>query len=260
MPHSPTQRQGPGILAVALVDGLPLFRDGFSALVHRTPGMHLVGAAERPSAAIRLRERFRPSVMVIDSGLDPRNHLSSMLATGEPALGLLVLITEQHRNTPYVAAALAAGVHGMILRAAEAGQLVDAIRSVHLDRRYLDPALAPLLAAPRGRHGPLPGPVQQPLSRREYQVLQLIADGLENQAIAKILFVSVETIRTHVKSILRKLAARDRTHAVAVAFRSGVLTPDNGRSHPAAPSDSSSDRAENTGACRLTRDAGHSDR
>ncbi|MFD1049908.1 response regulator transcription factor, partial [Kibdelosporangium lantanae] len=71
---------------------------------------------------------------------------------------------------------------------------------------------------------PPANPGQQPLSRREYQVLQLIADGLENQAIAKILYVSVETVRTHVKSILRKLSARDRTHAVAVAFRSGVLT------------------------------------
>src|SRR5207237_6080950 len=86
-----------------------------------------------------------------------------------------------------------------------------------------DPGLAPVLAAPRARL--VSAPIPQPLSRREYQVLQLIADGLENQAIAKILFVSVETVRTHVKSILRKLAARDRTHAVAVAFRSGVLVP-----------------------------------
>ena len=76
----------------------------------------------------------------------------------------------------------------------------------------------------RGKLKHWPGVTQQPLSRREYQVLQLIADGLENQAIAKILFVSVETVRTHVKSILRKLGARDRTHAVAVAFRTGVLT------------------------------------
>ncbi len=57
-------------------------------------------------------------------------------------------------------------------------------------------------------------------------MLQLIADGLENQAIANVLYVSVETVRTHVKSILRKLSSRDRTHAVAVAFRSGVLTVD----------------------------------
>jgi DNA-binding NarL/FixJ family response regulator len=98
---------------------------------------------------------------------------------------------------------------------------------VHAERRYLDAALAPVLTAPTDK--PARGQARQPLSRREYQVLQLIADGLENQAIATILFVSVETIRTHVKSILRKLASRDRTHAVAIAFRAGVLTSGDGR-------------------------------
>jgi DNA-binding NarL/FixJ family response regulator len=74
-----------------------------------------------------------------------------------------------------------------------------------------------------------------PLSRREYQVLQLVAEGLENSAIAKLLFLSVETVRTHVKSILRKLSARDRTHAVTIAFRSGILIPRADDGHNPAP-------------------------
>jgi DNA-binding NarL/FixJ family response regulator len=244
MPHTTIQRPGTGALTVALVDGLPLYRDGVSALVHRTPGMRWVGAAERANAALRLCERYRPDVVLIDSGLDPRNHLSSMLGAGDQGLGVLVLVAEQHRTTRYVAGALAAGAHGVVLRATEPAQLVDAIRAVHTDRRYVDPGLAPVLAAPRARL--VSAPIQQPLSRREYQVLQLIADGLENQAIAKILFVSVETVRTHVKSILRKLAARDRTHAVAVAFRSGVLTADDGR--PISPVDAMPDDEETAGA------------
>jgi DNA-binding NarL/FixJ family response regulator len=219
MPGS-TQRTA---LAVALVDGVPLFRDGLSALVQRTPGMRWVGAAERPTAALQLHDRLRPDVMVIDSGLDPRAQLCHMLAA-DSQLGLLSLVQEAHRNSQYVAAALAAGVHGLVLRTADPTQVTDAIRAVYEERRYLDSRLAPVLAAPRGKLKHWPGPTQQPLSRREYQVLQLIADGLENQSIAKILFVSVETVRTHVKSILRKLGARDRTHAVAVAFRTGVLT------------------------------------
>ena len=87
----------------------------------------------------------------------------------------------------------------------------------------MDAALTTTLTAPGGQPRRAHG-LRQPLSQRELEVLRLIADGLENQAIADVLFVSVETIRTHVKSILRKLASRDRTHAVAVAFRSGVLT------------------------------------
>jgi DNA-binding NarL/FixJ family response regulator len=225
MPRSTTQRAArpPGV-AVALVDGVPLLRDGFSALVSRTPGMRWVGAAERPSTALQLHERFQPDVMVIDSGLDPRGQLCHLLASTDENLGLLVLVQEAHRNTQYLAGALAAGVHGLVPRAAEPNQIADAIRAVHDERRYLDANLAPVLDAPRGKLKRWPGPTQQPLSRREFQVLQLIADGLENLAIAKILFVSVETVRTHVKSILRKLGARDRTHAVAVAFRTGVLS------------------------------------
>jgi DNA-binding NarL/FixJ family response regulator len=219
MPGS-TQRTA---LAVALVDGVPLFREGLSALVYRTPGMRWVGAAERTTAALQLHERHRPDVMVIDSGLDPRAQLCHLLAADEK-LGLLVLVQESHRNTQYMASALAAGVHGLVLRTAEPNQVTEAIMAVHEERRYLDAKLAPVLAAPRGRLKHWPAPTRQPLSKREYQVLQLIADGLENQSIAKILFVSVETVRTHVKSILRKLGARDRTHAVAVAFRTGVLT------------------------------------
>jgi DNA-binding NarL/FixJ family response regulator len=227
--QGPLRSERTGVLTVALVDGVPMFRDGLSALIHRTPGMRWVGAAERANTALQLCERFRPDVMLVDSGVDPRNHIGHMLAGADPRLAVLVLVAEPQRTTQYVASALAAGAHGVILRSAEPGQLISAIRTVHVERRYLDAALTPTLSAPRARLTHLPGPVQQPLSRREYQVLQLIADGLENQAIAKILFVSVETIRTHVKSILRKLAARDRTHAVAVAFRLGVLAPEETR-------------------------------
>ncbi|GAB3912962.1 response regulator transcription factor [Kibdelosporangium lantanae] len=220
-----TGRSTEGGLGIALVDSVPLVREGLSALVMRTRGLRWVGAAGSPHAALQLCERFRPHAVIIDSGLDPRWHLSRMLIGNDPDLGVLLMIREAQRNTPYIAGAIAAGVHGVISRRSEPPQLVQAIQRVHAERRYIDPSLASALGSPKGKPAvPPANPGQQPLSRREYQVLQLIADGLENQAIAKILYVSVETVRTHVKSILRKLSARDRTHAVAVAFRSGVLT------------------------------------
>jgi len=210
-----------GAVGVALIDSTPLVREGLSALVHRTPGLRWVGAAENPSVGVRLCERLRPNVVLIDSALDPRGQLSQLLG-GLPELAVLLMIDDARRTTQYIASALTNGVRGVILRSAQPPQLVKAIQSAYTDGRYLDSALAPTLAAPvaRPRH---PNGTRQPLSQREHQVLQLIADGLENQAIANVLFVSVETVRTHVKSILRKLSSRDRTHAVAVAFRSGVL-------------------------------------
>lgn len=224
MPPS-TYQQATGAVGVALIDGIPLVREGLSALVHRTPGLRWVGAAENPSAGVRLCERLRPNVVVVDAGLDPRGQLSQVL-TANPDLGVILLIDDARRTTQYVASAVTGGVRGVILRSAQPPQLVKAIQTVHTDGRYLDAALAATLAAPVTRPRRPNGP-RQPLSQREHQVLQLISDGLENQAIANVLYVSVETVRTHVKSILRKLASRDRTHAVAVAFRSGVLNVDD---------------------------------
>jgi DNA-binding NarL/FixJ family response regulator len=219
-------RRAPGVIGVALIDGTPLVREGLAALVRRTPGLHWIGAAENASIGQRLCERLRPDVILVDAALDPRGNLGQLLAANNPDLSVLLLIDDPHRTTQYLASALNGGARGAILRSAQPAQLVSAIKSVHADGRYLDAALAPALAAPPAR---LLVPHQnghQPLSQREHQVLQLIADGLENLAIAKVLYVSVETVRTHVKSILRKLASRDRTHAVAVAFRSGVLNVD----------------------------------
>lgn len=216
-----TDQQPSHGVGVALVDGTPLVREGLSALVHRTPGLRWVGAAENASNGLRLCEQLRPDVVLVDAALDPRGQLSAVLA-GNPELAVVLMIDDSRRTTQYIANALNAGVGGVILRSAQPPQLVKAIQAAHTDGRYLDAALAPTLAAPpvRARHR---GSPRQTLSQREHQVLQLIADGLENQAIANVLYVSVETVRTHVKSILRKLSSRDRTHAVAMAFRSGLL-------------------------------------
>jgi DNA-binding NarL/FixJ family response regulator len=222
--NHPPGRPASGTVSVALIDRIPLVREGLSALVHRTPGLRWVGAAENPSVGVRLCERMRPDVVVVDAALDPRGQLSNLL-TGNPGLAVVLLIDEARRTTQYVSGAVTSGVRGVVLRSAQPPQLVKAIQAVHSDGRYFDAALTVTLEAPVAGPRHSSGP-RQPLSQREHQVLKLIADGLENQAIANVLFVSVETVRTHVKSILRKLASRDRTHAVAVAFRSGVLTLD----------------------------------
>lgn len=213
-----------GTIGVALIDGTPLVREGLTALINRTAGVRFLGSAEAAAVGLRLCQRLRPDVVLVDAALDPRGQLAHILSgSGSAATGntrVVLLIDDAHRTPQYVGGALAAGVAGVLRRAAQPADLVRAIQAAHTEGRYVDPALAPMLAAPTTRPQAQP---RQPLSRRELQVLELIADGLENQAIADLLYVSVETVRTHVKSILRKLSSRDRTHAVAVAFRSGVL-------------------------------------
>lgn len=217
---------GPGI---ALVDPVPLYREGVAAVVRRTPGLQWLGATGHPHSAVRLHERLRPDVLLIDSVLDPQGQLATLLAGNDPALVVVSLVREPHRTAKYVRAALSAGVHGLVPRAGEIGEVLQAIVRAHAERVYVDPTLAPLAAGftPTAEAGS-----RRSLSRREYEVLQLIADGLENQAVAGELYVSVETVRTHVKNILRKLRARDRTHAVSLAYQAGLLASGT-NAHPA---------------------------
>jgi DNA-binding NarL/FixJ family response regulator len=231
-PSSPSTT-GSRSLGVAAIDPIPIFRDGVASLVHRTQGLHWVGHAASHHAALQLCEQLKPDVVVLDSALDPNCHLTRLLSTGDPALVIVSLIRDSNRTPQYLAGAIAAGVHAVMPRAIDPRRLGEAIQRTHTERRYLDPALAALIARPKRQPSGQP-PAQRvpmPLSRREYQVLQLVAEGLENSGIAKVLYLSVETVRTHVKSILRKLSARDRTHAVTVAFRGGILTLQPDDSH-----------------------------
>ena len=238
-------------LGVAVVDPVPIYRDGLASLVHRSQGLHWAGQAASHHAALQLCEQVKPDVVVLDSALDPNCHLTKLLNAGDPALVIVTLVRDVNRTQQYLAVAIAAGAHAIVPRSIDSRRLAEAIRRAHTDRRYIDPALAALTARPKRAtpaksdlpHDGAPlGRAAMPLSRREYQVLQLVAEGLENSAIAKLLFLSVETVRTHVKSILRKLSAKDRTHAVTIAFRGGILiaraedghtvvTPDTTASH-----------------------------
>lgn len=218
-------------VSVGVVDTVPLFRDGIAALFERTPWARLAAHSASQQGALLMVEQVHPDVVLLDSGLAPNGQLIQVLTSGDGGSKIIVVVRDADRNPGYLARSMAAGAHGAVPRTAEAHRMLEAIRSSCGTQRYLDPMLANLVTDPEGqpsRPGPKAGegaatPARMPLSRREFQVLQLIAEGMENAAIAKVLFLSVETVRTHVKSILRKLSARDRTHAVTIGFRSGLL-------------------------------------
>ncbi|WP_394614897.1 response regulator transcription factor [Lentzea sp. JNUCC 0626] len=202
----PPARPAPG---VALIDPVPLYREGLSALVRRTPGLRWLGSTGDPHAAVRLQQKLRPDVLLIDSVLDPVGHVTRLLVDRDPTLLVVGLVRDAHSHANYVTTALEAGVRGVVPRSAQPEQIVRVIAETCRSRGYVHPDLRP-------KDRPT-------LSKREYEVLTLIAEGLENQQVATELVVSVETVRTHVKGILRKLGARDRTHAVSLAYRSGLL-------------------------------------
>ncbi len=185
-----------GQLGVAIIDDMPLFREGLSVRVLRDPGMRLAGVA----------------------------------GTVDPRLTVVVLVREPCRTSHYLAAVRASGAHGLVPHSAPPERIMAAIRRSRTDGQHIDPALADLVTDSLTASMSVAG---RPLSRREDEVLRLIADGYSNQGIANALVVSVETVRTHIKSLLRKLSARDRAHAVSLGYRAGLLVVDS--AEPAIP-------------------------
>ncbi|MQA62019.1 MAG: response regulator [Actinophytocola sp.] len=224
--------RGSRVVNIGVVDTVPLFRDGVAALIERTPWARLAAHSASRQGALLMIEQLHPDIVLLDSGLAPGGELVQIIAGGHSGPRVVVIVREAEQTPRYLANSMAMGAFGAVPRTAEPHRLIEAVRHACCSRRYLDPVLTSLITSADGRPASRASPAEQgqdtpqtrTLSRREFQVMQLIAEGMENAAIAKVLVLSVETVRTHVKSILRKLSARDRTHAVTIAFRSGLLS------------------------------------
>ncbi|MFD9961718.1 LuxR C-terminal-related transcriptional regulator [Amycolatopsis sp. NPDC058986] len=210
-------------IRVVLLDAVPIFREALAERIGRSCGMMLHRVTRRVAAAAHLCEQGGFDVLIMDSLLDPRGHLVRFAATSGRRLAILSLVREPLIGEFYLRTALRAGAHGLIRRAAQQDQLWEAVAKVFHERYYLDPGLGFLLSEqdPTRDRRAFGG-----LSRREFEVLQQVADGLTTVEMATKLCISTETVRSHVKSICRKLGVHDRTHAVAEGFHRGLLTPD----------------------------------
>jgi DNA-binding NarL/FixJ family response regulator len=129
-----------GTIGVALIDGTPLVREGLSALINRTAGVRFLGSAEAATAGLRLCQRLRPDVVLVDAALDPRGQLAHILSTGGGSAGagstrVVLLIDDAHRTPQYVGGALGAGVAGVLRRTAQPADLVRAIQATHTEGR-----------------------------------------------------------------------------------------------------------------------------
>jgi two-component system, NarL family, nitrate/nitrite response regulator NarL len=210
------ERGETGTLAVLLVGEDPLARAGLAALLAGEPGIAVVGESAPGEEAAVAAERLRPAAALWDLGLEPRSWLERQRAAGGEGPPAVALLARERT----AAEALAAGARGLLLREAGAGRMAAALRAVAAGLVALDPALAEaLLRTPGEEADPLP----EPLTPREVEVLQLLAQGLSNRAIADRLGISEHTAKFHVTAILGKLAAESRTDAVVRAARLGLV-------------------------------------
>jgi DNA-binding NarL/FixJ family response regulator len=224
-----------------VVDDHGVVRAGFAELLDTQPDFAVVGTAADGEEAVRICTDLRPDVVLMDvrmpvmDGIEATRHLTAL---EDPAPRILVLTTFDLDD--YVYDALRAGASGFLLKDVTAERLFDAVRVIADGEALLAPAVTRRLISEFARQRPAPssdgGHASEPaagslgtLTKRETEVLRLVAEGLSNTEIAARLVVTEETVKTHVSRVLSKLGLRDRTQAVIAAYESGLVVP----GHPA---------------------------
>jgi DNA-binding NarL/FixJ family response regulator len=210
-PHAVPSRQ----LRVLVVDDHPLMRDGIAAMIDSEPDMTVVAQASNGLEAVECFERHRPDITLMDLKMGTMDGVTAIetICRGHPGARILVLTT--YKGDVQAVRALQAGACGYLLKSMIRKELVDALRKAQSGGRQI----VPEVAAEIGRHA-----LDEPLSAREIEVLREVSAGRANKQVAALLDLSEETVKTHMRNILAKLKARDRTHAVMIALQRGIIS------------------------------------
>ena len=201
-------------IRIFCVDDHPLLRQGIAAIINNQSDMQLVAEAATGREAIQMYREHKPDVTLMDLRLPDISGIDSLIAirTEFPEARIIMLTTFE--GDVEIQRSLEAGARGYLLKSMPPNELVEVIRQVNAGKKRIPAELAAQLAEHLG---------DEALTEREIEVLQHIARGNRNRDIAKQLFISEETVKVHIKHIMEKLRANDRTQAVAIAVRRGII-------------------------------------
>jgi DNA-binding NarL/FixJ family response regulator len=202
------------VIRVMIVDDHPLVRVGMSTVVNQQPDMAIAAVADGGNRAIELYRAHQPDVVLMDLRLrgDSGARITNEIRREFP--NARVLVISNYDGDEDIHQALAAGAMGYLFKSVVEDELVDAIREVNAGRRYLPKGVAERLSENRsGAH----------LTRREEEILELLGKGLGNRELGQVLGIAEDTIKTHLKSLFRKLEVSDRAEAVREGLRRGFI-------------------------------------
>jgi DNA-binding NarL/FixJ family response regulator len=197
-----------------IADDHEVVREGLRLSLSRSPHIRVIGEAGDGEAALSLAERRKPDVVIMDIRMPGMDGLEATKQMHDRVPETAVLLFTAFGERSLLTRGLDAGAKGYLLKEAPNQTLVRAIEKVASGEGYVDPALMPSFL---NRDG------QDLLTPREREILQLLADGMSNGDVAAKLFISQETVKSHVRHILAKLEADTRTHAVAIALRESII-------------------------------------
>jgi DNA-binding NarL/FixJ family response regulator len=201
-------------IRVLAVDDHPLLREGIGALLAAQPDMKLVAEASNGREAIEQYRIHRPDVTLMDLQMPEMDGVDAMIAICGEFPGARIIVLTTYTGDVQVLRALKAGARGYLLKNLLRKELLDTIRRVHAGQKRIPPEVATGLA----EHA-----TDDALSAREIEVLRLVSGGNANKEIAAQLSITEETVKGHIKNILAKLSANDRTHAVTIGLKRGII-------------------------------------
>jgi DNA-binding NarL/FixJ family response regulator len=201
-------------IRVFCVDDHPLMREGIAAVVRNEPDMLLAAEASSGGEAVQRFREYEPDITLMDLRLPDMSGIDALIAIRTEFADARVIMLTTFEGDAEIRRALEAGAQGYMLKSMPRKQLVEMIRKVHAGKKQVPIEVATHLAQFIG---------DEPLSRREIEVLEKIAGGNRNSDIATLLFISEETVKGHIKHIMEKLGASDRTEAVSIAIRRGFI-------------------------------------
>jgi DNA-binding NarL/FixJ family response regulator len=201
-------------LRILIVDDHPLMREGLTLVLEASGKMAVVGHAGDGTEAVRLFARLQPDITLMDLQMPKLNGVEAITSIRSQSPKARIIVLTTYAGDTRALRALKAGASGFLLKNSVRKDLLEAIQVVSSGRRYLPPDVATEIAV----HA-----VDEPLTSREIDILRLIAQGKANKEIAHQIGVGEETVKAHLKSIFAKLDVADRTHAVTLAAKRGII-------------------------------------
>jgi DNA-binding NarL/FixJ family response regulator len=201
-------------ICVLSIDDHPLVREGVAALINDQTDMRIVGQASTGRDGIKLFRELRPDIALMDVRLPDVSGIDAMITIRSEFSDAKIIIVTSSEGDVEMQRALEGGARGYMLKSMPPSALLDAIRRVHAGKKAIPPEIASHLANHLS---------DEALTGREIEILQQVAEGNRNRDIADRLFISEGTVKVHIKHIMEKLGANDRTQAITIAVRRGII-------------------------------------